>query len=150
MKESALWRNLSPELQRFGKFQKISDRFTPGVPDVIGSCKSPGGPLGVPVALELKEFSGMRVLKVKFRPRQLDWLREWEEAGGKSFILSSHGNRVLMAHHHSHGPELEQGVSAERAFDLATLYYDSPGSRRWKDFTSLLVDHLLSPHGGII
>ncbi len=143
MKESALWGHLRPELQRFGKFQKISDRFTPGVPDVLGSCLAAKRPLGVPIALELKEFSGVKILRVKFRPRQLDWLKEWEEAGGKSYILSSH-KRTLMLHHHSCGEELEEGASPDRVQDLARIIFYPGKDGGWRDFTQLLVNHLLS------
>lgn len=103
MKETALWNKLRPLLLSGGKFQKISDRFTPGVPDVLGVRN------GVGWAWELKELHGSRVVRTSFRPGQLDWLRDWEEAGGCSRILATHG-RVAYAFRWEHGERLEEGV----------------------------------------
>lgn len=103
MKETALWRRLDPELSKIGKFQKISDKFTGGIPDVLG-CITRG------VALELKELKGVRVIRTKFRPGQLDWLGDWELAGGLSLIVATH-RLTWYAFPVSAGEPLESGVS---------------------------------------
>jgi len=104
MLESTLWGHLKPELKKVGKFQKISDRFTPGVPDVIG-CMD-----GVPWAIELKTLKGVKLHRVGFRPGQLDWLQDWVQSGGVGLIMVSQGQSVWVFEH-QHGKPLEEGVS---------------------------------------
>lgn len=133
MKESLLWKHLKPELKRYGKFQKISDRFTPGVPDVLGCCPTKGG-----VALELKEFSGVHRVKLSFRPGQLDWLRDWSLAGGTSYIVSSHRSTVTV-HSHQLGAFLEAGCSLKEALGLSVITFTKTPKTRWADFTERLM-----------
>lgn len=106
MKETALWRKLDPVISKRGKFQKISDQFTGGIPDVLGAL------VGTPVAIELKELKGVRVIRTKFRPGQLDWLEDWSSSGGLSLILTTHGLRWLVFSW-AYGVDLESGVSPE-------------------------------------
>ena len=49
MKETALWDKMRDPIAVHGKFQKTNDRFTLGIPDVLGCSSSVGW------ALELKE-----------------------------------------------------------------------------------------------
>lgn len=112
MKETALWQKIKVPLNRFGMFQKISDRFTPGVPDALGSYVKRAW------ALELKEFKGVHKIKVHFRPGQLDWLRDWDEAGGVALVVATHGLRVFTFRH-IHGPSLEEGLTVAEAEELA-------------------------------
>jgi len=130
MIESTLWKHLKPELRRLGKFQKISDRFTPGVPDVLG-CSGAG------IAMELKEFDGVRVLKVSFRPGQLDWLRDWSKGGGISWIVVSHRQTVYVFRWQT-GPELEEGCSPDRVDRIALLKFTKNRGNSWKDFVTQL------------
>ena len=88
MKETLIWKSLKGPLSRLGKFQKISDRFSGGVPDVLGSRT----PDGRGVAMELKESGTSRLIKVRFRPRQLDWLLDWEASGALSWVVVSQGD----------------------------------------------------------
>lgn len=133
MKESTLWSHLSPELKLLGgKFQKISDRFTPGVPDVLGMYREIGH------AWELKELKGVRVLRTKFRPGQLDWLRDWERAGGTSWVISTNFQRVYV-HEWNCGEELQRaGMSPERAESTASLVWDKKRGNSWKEFCELI------------
>lgn len=132
MKESTLWGHLKPELRKFGKFQKISDRFTPGIPDVIGVCEGEG------IVLELKELSGVRVIRTKFRPGQLDWLRDWNISGGRSWIVSSH-NSTVYVHRAEFGVRLENGVSLELLESYCILKFTKTRSNHWFDFVEGLV-----------
>lgn len=132
MKETTLWGHLKPELKRHGKFQKISDRFTPGVPDVLG-CSG-----GTGFAIELKEFSGARIVKAHFRPGQLDWLRDWSVAGGTSWIFSTLGQTVYVFPHGA-GYALEVGISLVEATDLAIFKFTKNPKTRWSDFVIQLI-----------
>lgn len=127
MKESTLWKHLKPELKALGKFQKLSDRFTPGVPDVLGCFESVG------VALELKQVKGVRVLKVEFRPGQLDWLEDWDRAGGRSWIVSSKGQTVYV-HPYVYGDLMESGVGEEEWEEGASLVFTKSRKTSWKEF----------------
>lgn len=120
MKETALWNRLRPELAKLGKFQKISDRFTPGVPDVLGIYR------GVGVAMELKEFDGVRILKVKFRPGQVDWLRDWEREGGISWVAATHKTNLYLIKQ-AHADEISQGVNPQRLLEISS--YHSKGAK---------------------
>lgn len=133
MKESLLWKHLSPELKRMGaKFQKVSDRFTPGVPDVLGMHDEQGH------AWELKELKGVRVLRTKFRPGQLDWLRDWERAGGTSWVISTNFQRVYL-HDWRYGAELETtGMSPDRIEETASLVWDKKRRSAWSELCELI------------
>lgn len=133
MKESLLWKHLKPELHKRGKFQKLSDRFTPGVPDVLGCFASRG------IAIELKELGGVRVVKTKFRPGQLDWLEDWYDAGGASWIVSTWSN-VAFVHPRTAGPLLEHGMTPNEVYEEAVLNFTKTRTSSWEHF----VDQLLS------
>ena len=135
MKESALWRHLKPELAAWGKFQKISDRFTPGIPDVLGAS------FGHPMAIELKELEGVRVIRTKFRPGQLDWLEDWDKAGGYSMVLSTWGKRVYI-HPWEAGTRLELGVSPEELDQLAVLVFVKTPRNSWGGLVTQLMEAL--------
>lgn len=124
---------MKPELARLGKFQKVSDRFTPGVPDVLGMCRGTGW------AIELKEFKGVHTLKLHFRPGQLDWLKAWEASGGGSWIVSTKGT-LIMAHTPVYGPRLETGCSLEEAVSWSSLHFNKQRGNTWQDLASLLVE----------
>lgn len=132
MIESTLWSHLKPELKRVGKFQKVSDRFTPGVPDVLGCCR------GLGMAMELKEFSGVKILRVEFRPGQLDWLEDWSEAGGLSWIISS-VKQTVMVFPWELGPQLEDGVSPDQALNWSLLTFTKTSRTQWRDFVENLI-----------
>lgn len=132
MKETTLWDHLRPELQLRGKFQKISDRFTPGVPDVIGMCN------GIGRAWELKEFDGVVRWRLKFRPLQLDWLRDWELAGGQSLVISSH-RQTVFAHEWQDGEALEAGMAPEVVRDSALLAWTKTRTNQWRECVNLLL-----------
>lgn len=132
MIETILWKHLKPELAKVGKFQKVSDRFTPGVPDVLGCYE------GKSMAMELKEFSGVRVLKVEFRPGQLDWLEEWHLAGGTSWVVAS-VVQTVMVFPGSLGPQMEAGVSPSWARENSRLTFTKNRLVSWKDFVSRLI-----------
>ena len=131
MKESTLWGHLKPELKRVGKFQKISDRFTPGIPDTLGCLN------GIGVAMEFKELDGVRVLKAKFRPGQLDWLRDWEQGGGVSWIVSTLG-QVVYVHSWDFGAVIEKGSDPSTVEKRALLVFTKNRSNTWRDFVNLL------------
>ena len=132
MRESTLWDHLKPELQAKGKFQKLSDRFSPGVPDVLGCFASLG------IAIELKELKGVLVIKTKFRPGQLDWLEDWYKAGGTSWVVSTWGNTAYV-HPWTAGPALEAGMSSEELSQGAILEFRKIRGNSWGNF----VDQLL-------
>lgn len=132
MNESTLWGHLRPELERRGKFQKTSDRFTPGIPDVLGMCD------GLGRAWELKEFDGVIKWKLKFRPLQLDWLRDWELAGGQSLILSTH-RQTLFAHRWEMGEILEHGTLPEVVQRTAVLSFTKTRNNTWREAVNLLL-----------
>jgi hypothetical protein len=115
MKETALWNHLRPELARLGKFQKIADKFTLGIPDVLGIYKGRG------VAVELKEFGGAHLLKVKFRPGQLRWLRDWQQSGGLSWVAATNGPYFYLMDP-SHGELITSGVSVSILREISTYY----------------------------
>lgn len=139
MKESTLWEHLKPELKRLGKFQKVSDRFTPGVPDVLGAL------LGIPVAMELKEFDGVRVLKIKFRPGQVDWLEDWQKARGVSLILSTQGQTVY-AHGVEDALQLEAGISPQEVIKRSLLTFTKTRQNTWREFLTKLLYLIKSRH----
>lgn len=133
MREATLWDHLRPALERRGKFQKISDRFTPGIPDVLG-CSGGRG-----FAWEFKELDGVRILKLKFRPGQLDWLRDWEQLGqGTSWVVSTHGQTVYV-HHWSFGEDLEKGCSPQEVIESASIVWTKTRHNLWGDFVDLLL-----------
>jgi hypothetical protein len=108
MKETPLWGKLRPGLSRAGRFQKISDRFTPGIPDVLGMAN------GVGYAIELKELKGVKVLKAEFRKGQLDWLESWRDAGGVSLIVVTlPGSSTWAVFPPEFGSRLEFGLTPE-------------------------------------
>lgn len=129
MKESTLWDHLKAPLQSSGKFQKVSDRYTPGIPDVLGCFASKS------IAIELKELKGVLVIKTKFRPGQLDWLEDWANAGGLSWIISTLGSKVFV-HHWSFGCELEKGLTQERLEMTASLHVPQIQGSGWKNFVN--------------
>ena len=131
MKESTLWDHLKPVLKAVGKFQKISDRFTPGIPDALGCW------CGLGVAMEFKELDGVRVLRTKFRPGQLDWLRDWERSGGVSWIIASHGQTVYV-HSWGFGQEIEKGSDPSTVEKRALAVFTKNRSNTWRDFVVLL------------
>jgi hypothetical protein len=132
MKETALWSKLRISLNRRGKFQKVSDRFTPGVPDVLGVYN------GRPWAIELKEFSGKNTVHVTFRPGQLDWLRDWHQAGGISLVMVSHGLMVYIF-------RWEHGVIIEEPIPLSTMMGTADLVKRkteeYKHFCQRFLEH---------
>lgn len=132
MLESTLWKHLKPELRAWGKFQKISDRFTPGIPDTLGCARGKG------FAFEFKEFDGVRILKVSFRPGQLDWLRDWEKAGGLSWIVASHKQTVYVLDWRT-GARLERGVDVDTVVELAKLRFTKSRTSHWSEFVSDLI-----------
>ena len=134
MKESTLWDHLKAPLQSSGKFQKISDRYTPGIPDVLGCFASRG------IAIELKELDGVRVIRTKFRPGQLDWLGDWAMAGGTSWIISTLGSEIFV-HHWAFGCELENGLTREQLEMTASLHVPQVrGKSGWKTFVGKFLD----------
>lgn len=142
MKETTLWQHLDHPLSAFGKFQKISDRFSGGVPDVLGTCRlarSAGPGPGIPIAIELKELEGVRVMKTKFRPGQLDFLRDWELGGGVSLILTSHGLDVI-GFRWELGEALERGVDPRALLDHCLFHWNRRGhSAPWRSFVELVL-----------
>lgn len=132
MNESTLWKHLRPELALLGHFQKISDRFTPGIPDILGMHDGNG------YAWELKELKGVRVLRTKFRPGQLDWLRDWEQAGGTSSIISTNFQRVYV-HSWEDGKRLEAGCLTSEIDDGALLVWDKTRKNSWAEFCKLIL-----------
>lgn len=133
MIESTLWKHLSPELNRRGKFQKVSDRFTPGIPDVLGVARQRGG-----YAIELKEFKGVRVLRTKFRPGQLDWLEDWSDNGGTSMIIVTL-NQTVYVFSWQRGILLETGASPETMEKASSLTWTKNRYNSWSDFVTLLL-----------
>lgn len=130
MKETALWNQLRPRLALLGKFQKISDRFTPGVPDVLGIYQGKG------IALELKEFAGAHVLKVKFRPGQVDWLTEWAECGGRAWVGATTSDRTFYLIGTDHLDKIAEGVSPTKLRDISTFYSKGP---KWELVVNAIV-----------
>lgn len=143
MKETRLWDKLRPPFQLLGKFYKTSDRFTEGVPDVLGVATI-GRPVRRPVgfALELKEFDGKRILRVSFRPGQLDWLRDWQRAGGRSWIVVSDRTRVYV-YQWERGKDLEAGISPEERDEWSELTRDE--TTPWPTFSRDLLELLPGP-----
>jgi len=133
MKEVAMWDRMRDPFACHGKFQKTNDRFTLGIPDVLGCSKRVGW------ALELKEFDGVRKLSVSFRPGQLDWLRDWEQAGGVSLVVTTWGLRPLVFKWQD-GERLEEGCTPEEVLRLALLDGGTlRGPQQWRGFVNLLV-----------
>lgn len=143
MKESLLWKHLKPELSRVGKFQKISDRFTPGVPDMLGISE------GIPLAIEFKELKGTRVLRVSFRPGQLDWLRDWERGGGVSWILSTTHDGEVMAHTWRCGEDMEKGFEPSALRELASVVFPKTRTNTWRNFIEILLEASRKAYGGV-
>jgi len=125
MKESTLWGHLRAPLGHLGKFQKLSDRFSLGVPDVLGCVKGRG------IAIELKELDGTKIWKTKFRPGQLKWLEDWDLEDGAAWIMSSHG-QVVMIHPGHMGQILEVGSTPEFILGRALLTFQKNRSNRWE------------------
>ena len=126
MLESLLWKNTKSEFRKVGKFQKTSDRFTPGIPDVLGCCD------GTAYALELKRLAGSGRVRVKFRPGQLDWLEEWGLAGGVGLIVATLEPYVLVFDPR-HGPQLELGVSRAEALEMALIRFLKTRTNSWSE-----------------
>lgn len=130
MKETALWNKLRPELEKLGKFQKIADKFTGGIPDVLGCYQGQG------VAVELKEFKGTAASYwVRFRPGQVRWLRDWEKAGGVSWVASTVGTELYLIPVH-HAAKLEAGVNLP---DLVKISSYIKGKQSWEHVALALV-----------
>jgi len=132
MKETTLWEHLKPELKRLGKFQKISDRFTPGVPDVIGCLN------GIPYALELKEFRGVNLLRVKFRPGQVDWLKDWVNSGGVGLVISSCGTDKVWGFDPQVSHFLEEGVLPSWVAEHSLIKFLKTRNTTWGEFVKQL------------
>jgi hypothetical protein len=86
MTETHLWNGLRIHLPP--SFQKLSDRFTLGVPDVIGCYNSVG------YAFELKRSKRKNSFLVSYRPNQVPWLRRWADQGGVAVTLVTLGSAV--------------------------------------------------------
>jgi hypothetical protein len=150
MKETTLWQHIDHPLQSHGRFQKISDRFSIGVPDVLGCCRWEGVTTvktGIPVAMELKELSGVGVVKTKFRPGQLDWLRDWELGGGVSLVLTTWGHTV-------YGFRWNKGWALECGLEPSSLrknclfeFPKGPRGATWRDFVTFVLVPLLRAAG---
>lgn len=136
MKESSLWDRIRSPLNREGKFQKISDRFTEGIPDVLGSHK------GRSFAIELKEIEGVRILRAKFRPGQLDWLRDWEElGGGVSLVVASWKTSGIILPWRF-GRELEEGTTPNRVIEVGGIWYSGHSAKKWVRLSeAILANH---------
>lgn len=128
MKETVLWTNVKQPLAKIGKFQKISDRFSQGVPDILGCTFDQKG-----VALELKELKGIRIIRTSFRPGQLDFLKAWP---GPSYILSTHGS-VVFLHKPNFGIELEHGMEGFRLLETSSLCWKKIRGNKWSDLEPL-------------
>ncbi len=131
MKEATLWEHLKPELKKLGKFQKVCDRFTPGIPDILG-CGN-----GIPYALELKELKGVQLLKAHFRPGQIDWLKDWVARGGVGLVVTSHGSQVMVFSPAS-AIHLEEGVSYTWAAKASMASFLKTRNNKWSDFVVCL------------
>lgn len=127
MLETNLWKKIKIPLSRIGKFQKISDRFTSGVPDIIGCWKSVG------VAIELKGLSGSRILKANFRPGQLNWLKSWSDNGGVSVIICTHKTTIGI-HHYRSGSFMESGMSPDWFKEDSLFLFRKTKYNTWYDF----------------
>lgn len=132
MTETQLWKNLRPHLNQRGLFQKTSDRFTPGVPDVLGMADSVG------YALELKQLKGVHTLKCHFRPGQLDWLRDWEAAGGRSWVVATRG-ALLLAFPWDYGPLLERGEPPGYVYENAAMCWERKRGESWATGVDMLL-----------
>lgn len=134
MKEATLWEHLKPALKKLGKFQKICDRFTPGIPDILGCAK------GVPYAIELKEFQGVHILKTKFRPGQVDWLNDWIGSGGIGLVIVSHGSQVMVFNPQD-GELLETGMPPGLAKERSLINFLKSRDSSWAEFIKQLGDY---------
>lgn len=106
MKETTLWDYLRPLLEREGKFQKISDRFTFGVPDVLGVYRGRG------FALELKDFySANGLIRADFRPGQIPFLNDWHRSGGIALVVGVYESQVYGIRPR-HAGALMKGIKA--------------------------------------
>ena len=79
----------------------------------------------------------MNTLKVKFRPGQLDWMKDWEEAGGLSLIVSSKGSTVYI-HNWVHGLVLESGLPLKEWEDTCELVFTKDRKNKWRDLAELI------------
>lgn len=130
MKETALWDKLRPELAKLGKFQKIADKFTGGIPDVLGNHQGHG------IAIELKEFKGTAAgYWVRYRPGQVRWLRDWQEAGGTSWVASTVGTEVYLIPM-QHIAKLADGVNLP---DLVKISSYIKGEEQWEHVALAIV-----------
>ena len=130
MKETALWDKLRPELAKLGKFQKIADKFTGGIPDVLGNHQGHG------IAIELKEFKGTAAnYWVRYRPGQVRWLRDWQEAGGTSWVASTVGTEVYLIPV-QHIAKLADGVNLP---DLVKISSYIKGEEQWEHVALAIV-----------
>ena len=130
MKETALWDKLRPELAKLGKFQKIADKFTGGIPDVLGNHQGHG------IAIELKEFKGTAAnYWVKYRPGQVRWLRDWQEAGGTSWVASTVGTEVYLIPI-QHIAKLADGVNLQ---ELGRISSYIKGEEQWEHVALAIV-----------
>lgn len=109
MKETNMWRKLDPHLSRIGKFQKICDRFTGGIPDILGARTGDGRG----VALELKELSGVYAVKARFRPGQLDWLDDWWSTGAIALVVATWRGEWMAFEPHW-AERLEEGLPPDQ------------------------------------
>ena len=109
MKETNMWRKLDPHLSRIGKFQKICDRFTGGIPDILGARTGDGRG----VALELKELDGVKLVKARYRPGQLDWLEDWSSTGAIALVVAT-WRREWMAFEFEEAEKLEEGLPPDQ------------------------------------
>lgn len=92
MSEANFWTHLRKQLP--GRWQRITDRFEPGIADVAFVFKSQGLRKAVTGWLELKEVDSavtptgrMARFKLGLRPEQAIWLSDWGRWGARVGIL---------------------------------------------------------------
>lgn len=127
MKESAMWSRLKVHLP--GSFDKFSDRWKIGVPDVIGCVPGRG------VAFELKQSDIRTGIRVSYRPGQVRWLRYWKNYGGVALTVVSVGLEIWVFDIRF-AEDLEEGRDFKWAREKSIKT-----SREWKEIADSIISH---------
>ena len=65
------------------------------------------------MAIELKELDGVKLIKARYRPGQLDWLEDWDSTGAIALVVAT-WKKEWMAFEWAEAVKLEAGLPPEQ------------------------------------
>ena len=91
MTEKLLWNTVKHKLGSYGKFERIENPLSPGMPDVVfcvrNAIDGTGGFIELKSIVAAPHDVHRRGNPIKLRPAQNIWIQDWKRAGGVVWIL---------------------------------------------------------------